>query len=233
MTVGVCMPNPTDGGASDALLTDGGLTDGHAEDARADAGPSDGESKDARDHKDGGDKDGGASMDGTPSDNGFSDNGFDDALPGDAVPVDAAPGDAEPGDGGGCMGLQEQMCLTTHGCEAHYCMGCNSTFFSGCTETGAPPPPCPLIVCPVCTAHADETSCRADSNCHPVFADQTPCTCSPVGCCMHYSFCAEGRPALCMGTPTCGQAPPLCEGNYQISYTQTCYEGCVTPDECR
>jgi hypothetical protein len=38
---------------------------------------------------------------------------------------------------------------------------------------------------------------------------------------------------MCTGNPGCAQPAPYCEPTIVVvSYTQTCYEGCVRPSEC-
>jgi hypothetical protein len=54
-----------------------------------------------------------------------------------------------------------------------------------------------------------------------------------AGCCASFSRCSDGGKASCMGAPVCQIATPYCEGPaYVLSYTVSCYEGCVRPSEC-
>jgi hypothetical protein len=223
---GVCTA-PQDGGAIDSGAPDAGKGDALSPDARSmDATTSDGSAHDAHGHDDG-------ATDAGSSDAPSLDALFPDASAdaGDGGGTDAAS-DAGP-DAGICDGLDQAACAANPSCQTNFCPACNNQqIYVGCTEVGGPPPVCPAIVCPGCGLHTDELSCAQDTTCHPVYMDQIPCTCSPIGCCMQFWFCAEGPRAICQGTPTCAQPAPVCEGDYTVSFTSTCYEGCVHPTEC-
>jgi hypothetical protein len=75
--------------------------------------------------------------------------------------------------------------------------------------------------------------CDARTDCHSVFFDPGTCNCAPAGCCEHFSKCADGKQAKCTSTGlACAIATPLCDGMYVLSYTASCYEGCVRSSEC-
>jgi hypothetical protein len=77
-------------------------------------------------------------------------------------------------------------------------------------------------------------ACEARTDCHSVFMDPHNCDCAALGCCAQFSRCANGDTAMCKA-PTglaCGAATPYCEGPYVVSYTATCFEGCVQSKDC-
>jgi hypothetical protein len=74
--------------------------------------------------------------------------------------------------------------------------------------------------------------CEARLDCHSVFVDPRTCSCALAGCCEHFNRCADGDKAKCSGMPTCTIATPFCEGDFVVSYTDTCYEGCVQKKDC-
>jgi hypothetical protein len=164
------------------------------------------------------------------------DAGKADAQHHDAQPRDGHNLDAEPLDGGNpCASLDEQTCRNTMACEPDYCVNClNTSVFITCIPAGSMPPACPALHCAMCPLNTAENSCRATGICHPVFLDHPGCApCASQGCCMAFDHCAESVKAVCtMPANLCTTAAPTCEGNYMLSYTTTCYEGCVTPDEC-
>ena len=43
---------------------------------------------------------------------------------------------------------------------------------------------------------------------------------------------ADGDKAVCAGMPTCRVATPYCEGDFVVSYTALCFEGCVRKKDC-
>jgi len=85
-------------------------------------------------------------------------------------------------------------------------------------------------------ACADVTTlaaCDVRSDCHSVFEDPGTCGCATPGCCAHFARCADLDRAHCMsGAALCAMVPPHCEQPYVISYTGSCYEGCVRTTEC-
>jgi hypothetical protein len=117
----------------------------------------------------------------------------------------------------------------------------------GCPGFACPPPDagCTLSTCPVvdasvppdakpspCAQATSLADCDARTDCHAVFVDLRTCGCAQLGCCAHFSRCADGDRAACKGTPLCEIPTPYCEGPYVISYTATCYDGCVRAAEC-
>jgi hypothetical protein len=124
-----------------------------------------------------------------------------------------------------------------------WCAGC--TPGTGACYAG----PCPGIACPPidagCTGAAcgvdasascaDVTTlaaCDARTDCHSVFLDLQDCQCGGIGCCARFLRCADGDTAKCSGVVACDALTPHCEGQYVVSYTDACYEGCVRMTEC-
>lgn len=84
-----------------------------------------------------------------------------------------------------------------------------------------------------CTAATTLAACDARVGCHPVFVDPQTCGCASLGCCAHFSRCADGDLAQCANAGIgCTIAAPHCEGPYVIGYSGVCYEGCVRASEC-
>lgn len=110
----------------------------------------------------------------------------------------------------GCMDLGTDL--------ARYC--CPESSYPGC---GTP-----------CADAKTLTDCEARSDCHSVFNDPGTCGCGSVGCCAHFSRCAEGGTATCKDPGlSCTIATPFCEKPaYVLSYSNGCYEGCVQPKDC-
>jgi hypothetical protein len=77
-----------------------------------------------------------------------------------------------------------------------------------------------------------QAECDSRSDCHSVFVDSNNCSCDPVGCCTHFSRCADGGHANCSGPALCNMGAFFCEGPYILSYSGNCYEGCVLQSEC-
>ena len=119
-----------------------------------------------------------------------------------------------------------------------WCPGC--TPGSGMCSPGG----CPGVACPPpdagsldasgpCSTAATAAACDARAGCHSVFFDPNTCGCAALGCCAHFSKCAEGAQAICKNTGLgCTIAQPFCEGPYVIAYSNGCYEGCVRMTEC-
>jgi hypothetical protein len=180
---------------------------------------------------------GDAGKDAEPADSEHRDRGVrDTGISADAeAPDKGLAADAEvPDTGASCTGMTQDQCTNNPSCRAQFCIDChNNQIYRGCYDVGDMVPPCPLPNCVSCDQNLDEATCRTSGICHPVFVDQPGCGCTTAGCCMRFSFCATGAQAMCMpSTITCGMQMPVCEGTYVNSYTLTCYEGCVTPDEC-
>jgi hypothetical protein len=136
-----------------------------------------------------------------------------------------------------CASLtDEASCTERTDCRANYCPGCNgASFFSGCSLPTDQARTCPAIACPAaCSTMTTQESCDARSDCHSVFVDPGTCRCAIVGCCAHFSRCADGK-AVCAPPPaaTCTIAQPFCEAPaYVVSYAGGCYEGCVPAAAC-
>ena len=135
---------------------------------------------------------------------------------------------------GGGGGAGAGMCAPNE----RWCAGC--TPGSGTCSSG----PCPAYSCPVmdagapdapgdCSTATTETDCNARGACHAVFVDGQACDCATLGCCTHFSRCAEGATAMCSPTAiSCTVQTPHCEGPYVVSYAGGCFEGCVRSLEC-
>jgi hypothetical protein len=82
-----------------------------------------------------------------------------------------------------------------------------------------------------CSAVATLDACEARSDCHSVFTDPHNCACAALGCCARFSRCADGK-ARCTSGIGCEMLTPYCESPYVVSYTPTCYEGCVRATAC-
>jgi len=106
----------------------------------------------------------------------------------------------------------------------------------GCTAgTGFCSAVCPGEACNVCDTLTTREACDASAECHSVFVDPNTCGCASKGCCAKFSRCVRGKQALCTPPATLGcEAPtPFCDSPaYVVSYTATCYEGCVAPADC-
>ena len=127
-------------------------------------------------------------------------------------------------------------CQTAPGCVVRTCPDCNGgSHFSGCTTPDAGYN-CPAISCPLppCAQVTTKDACEQRSDCHSVFVDPHNCACAALGCCAQFSRCADGDKATCKPSSgvVCGAAQPYCEGPYVVSYTSTCYEGCVQSTDC-
>jgi hypothetical protein len=133
-----------------------------------------------------------------------------------------------------CTGYTETQCKQIVNCRADYCPTCQqTTSYMGCSNAGDPVRPCEGIPCPIpCAMVATLDQCEARTDCHSVFVDPRTCGCAAVGCCEHFSRCADGDKAKCNGMPVCTIPTPFCEGTFVVSYTGTCYEGCVQKKDC-
>ena len=119
-----------------------------------------------------------------------------------------------------------------------WCPGC--TPGTGMCSTGG----CPGFACPPpdagsldagsgCATATTAAACDTRTGCHSVFFDPQTCGCASLGCCAHFSACAEGAQAVCKNAAVlCNSAPPHCEGPYVVAYAHGCYEGCVRMTEC-
>ncbi len=135
-----------------------------------------------------------------------------------------------------CSFLDETECKSATGCTAEYCPSCTG----GQTFEGCSPPNSGAIACPAacpapaaCSTVTTEAACNARTDCYSVFDDPGTCGCNAVGCCAHFSWCADGAKASCGGMPLCQVAAPHCEAPaFVVSYSGSCFEGCVRPSEC-
>jgi hypothetical protein len=134
----------------------------------------------------------------------------------------------------GCTGLAETACVARSDCRADYCPNCQQgKTFARCTAPDSPTFVCPPGACPPSCAQATTLDqCEARTDCHSVFVDPGTCGCAAVGCCAHFSRCADGDKARCSGMPLCKAATPFCEGTFVVAYTDTCFEGCVQKKDC-
>lgn len=85
-----------------------------------------------------------------------------------------------------------------------------------------------------CSTLWTQEMCDASADCHSVFADPGICDCLAIGCCTRFERCGYGDLADCTGAAiSCLLPTPYCEDPaYVVSYTGTCYEGCVLPSDC-
>jgi hypothetical protein len=120
-----------------------------------------------------------------------------------------------------------------------WCPGCTPGTGTCYSSGGCPGVACPPIDASVADAAqatcADVTTlaeCDARTDCHSVFVDMQNCRCAALGCCAHFSRCADGDLANCKGPVVCKLATPYCEGPYVVSYASACYEGCARATEC-
>jgi hypothetical protein len=105
----------------------------------------------------------------------------------------------------------------------------------GCTPgTGSCGVGCPGAQCRTCAEATTLEECEARPDCHSVFHDPGTCTCGGLGCCAEFLRCADGDLASCEEVNvSCDSVTPYCENPvYVVSYTNTCYEGCVAPKDC-
>jgi hypothetical protein len=132
-----------------------------------------------------------------------------------------------------CTGRGEQGCLDRGtSCRADYCPNCQGGHdFISCANPSDPQIGCGLDCPAPCNLLADAASCNARTDCHAVFQPAGACGCAGAGCCIHFDHCADGQ-AQCNGQPACTIPSPICDGPYAVSYTNTCYEGCVLATEC-
>jgi hypothetical protein len=132
-----------------------------------------------------------------------------------------------------CSSLPEGACLARMDCRADYCSGCQTKTFAQCARATDPPPVCPALKCvAACDAVTTLADCEVRTDCHSVFVDPGTCGCAVAGCCAKFSRCADGDKAMCTGMPLCKIATPFCELPYVVSYTGSCYEGCVKKTDC-
>ena len=129
----------------------------------------------------------------------------------------------------------EASCTARPDCRVNTCPGCNgASFFTGCSLPTGQPGACPAIACPApCSIATTQASCDVRPDCHSVFVDPGTCGCASVGCCARFSQCADGKAVCAPPSITCKVVKPYCEGPaYVLSYTGSCYEGCVPAAAC-
>jgi hypothetical protein len=137
-----------------------------------------------------------------------------------------------------CAGLDQLTCAARTDCQVNTCLGCAGPVFTHCAQPGDPSLPCPAYACPApppCSQVTTLDACEARSDCHSVFVDPGICDCIAVGCCAHFSACADGDRARCAAPATlaCKAPTPFCESPaYVVAYTNVCYEGCVQSKDC-
>jgi len=134
-----------------------------------------------------------------------------------------------------CAGLSEAACKTRMDCRTDYCPDCVDKTFMRCSAPTDPQTGCLPIACPPplpCAQNTTLAQCEARTDCHSVFVDRGNCACSALGCCATFTRCADGDRAACKGMPACDALAPYCEGPYVVSYTNSCYEGCVHMKDC-
>jgi hypothetical protein len=128
--------------------------------------------------------------------------------------------------------MTQDQCQAAPGCAVALCANCVGVqSFFACYEQNQSPPACGPPMCPACDTYQDDMTCEGSGYCHSVFVSEAPPAC--VRDCTRFARCADGPKAMCAGMPGCAQPSPYCEpGVVVVSYTQTCYEGCVRPAEC-
>ena len=79
----------------------------------------------------------------------------------------------------------------------------------------------------------DEGRVRGAARLSPVFVDDRACGCAALGCCSaSRAVPMEAAPYANHLAILCDAVAPHCEGPYVISYTASCYEGCVQSTDC-
>ncbi|HXU05637.1 MAG TPA: hypothetical protein VN903_31980 [Polyangia bacterium] len=129
----------------------------------------------------------------------------------------------------------EASCKARPDCTPSYCPNCGGgSYYSGCSSADNPTNTCPAIACPLpCSQMMTQETCDTRPDCHPVFVDNRSCACAALGCCAKFSRCADGATAVCKAPSiVCDALTPYCEGPYVVSYTNSCYEGCVLSTDC-
>jgi hypothetical protein len=111
--------------------------------------------------------------------------------------------------------------------DAGTCTGASCASDAGPND--ATPGDVPAATCNQITTQA---ACDIRGDCHSVYVDPGTCGCASPGCCAHFDHCADGGKANCTGPALCKAATPFCEAPYVVSYTGSCYEGCVHQNEC-
>lgn len=130
-----------------------------------------------------------------------------------------------------CSTLDQAACQARTDCRVDHCPDCSGSDVTACaalTDAASACPHCPVA----CSKVTNLSDCSVRADCHAVFVDPGTCDCAEPGCCAQFSLCADGDQAICTGKPVCKSAAPHCEGIFAVSYTGTCYEGCVEKTDC-
>jgi hypothetical protein len=135
----------------------------------------------------------------------------------------------------GCDGLGEMACIARTDCRPGYC-GCpGEQMFTSCLASNEAVA-CPAYACPAaapCATVTTEAACDQRNDCHSVFVSNAIADCVVNGGCTFFTHCADGGKASCNGAPACQITAPYCEAPaFVVSYTGSCYEGCVRATEC-
>lgn len=132
-----------------------------------------------------------------------------------------------------CQGLSQQACAARSDCRVDTCPGCQTPTFTRCAQLNDPQPICPAIACvQPCSQVTTLAACETRPDCHSVYEDPRTCGCAAIGCCAKFARCADADKAICAAMPTCRVATPYCEGDFVVSYTANCFEGCVRKKDC-
>jgi hypothetical protein len=172
---------------------------------------------------------------GSPADGGDPGSGIDAGSGGDAgrgaggIPSEGGEPAAAGGQSGGSAG-------TSSGGGAGSPDECppGQIWCPGCTAgTGQCADTCDGT-CPACSEATELDACEALEGCHAVFEDPNVCGCAENGCCARFARCAPGEKADCEGrSAECNAATPFCDSPaYVVSYSGSCFEGCVQPKDC-
>ena len=194
---------------------------------------------------DGGDA-GAAGRGGTDGGGGTSIGGTGGGMAGNAGAPGAGTGGVSMGEQGGVGGGSGAAGHTTGGSGGSSQCPVGQVWCPGCTPgTGScSPGVCAGFACPPADAGSSDASgacalattvdeCDARAGCHSVFVDPGNCRCAALGCCAHFSRCADAAQALCKDNGLlCTMAQPHCEGPYVIGFASGCYEGCVRMTAC-
>ena len=136
---------------------------------------------------------------------------------------------------GRCWGRGRFVALPT---ESIWCPGC--TPGTGMCSPGG----CPGVACAPttgtqaqwsasgpCSTAATAAACDARAGCHSVFLNPNTCRCAALGCCAHFSKCAEGAQAIQEHRAQLHDRAAVLRPSV-IAYSNGCYEGCVRMTEC-
>lgn len=149
---------------------------------------------------------------------------------------DLPAGSCQIADMSGTCKTKPQTCTTDYqpvcGCDGIVYRNDCSRLLAGVTKRNDGE--CVVTTLP-CTQLTTNAACDARGDCHSVYVDPNNCQCAALGCCAQFSRCAVGGRANCDPDLTqiaCGSRTPYCAGNYVVSYTSNCFEGCVLKTVC-